>query len=114
MTANANELDEIHSVSTRLRGYDLVLLEQAIARWKMEIGSRRIDTSVALNAAALLVLRASDPNLVREHAEKQGMSDAETEKLAGFYKWFQEEYFDVVRDVIATRKRLDGRLKRGA
>ncbi|MFB7837801.1 hypothetical protein ACWIGW_43960 [Nocardia brasiliensis] len=111
---SANELDRIHTVSTRVRGYDLVLLDQAIARWKMKIGSRRLDASVALNAAALLILRADDEELIREHAKKKGMSEEKAEKLLGFYKWFLDEYFDMLADVVETRKRLDGRVKRSA
>ncbi|WP_433734935.1 hypothetical protein ACQP0C_41545 (plasmid) [Nocardia sp. CA-129566] len=107
----SNELDRIHSVTTRLRGYDLVLLDQAIAQWKLTVGSRKIDTSVALNAAALLIIRAGDENLIREHAERKGMPDQDLEKLIGYYKWFFDEYFEVLRDVVETRKRLDGRRK---
>ncbi|MGY5209988.1 hypothetical protein [Nocardia gipuzkoensis] len=108
----SNDLDTIHSVTTRLRGYDLVRFDQSIARWKMELASRRIDTSVALNAAALLIIRADDENLVREHAQAKGLSEQDTEQLVGYYKWFLDEYFEVLRDVIETRKRLDGRLKK--
>lgn len=107
-----DELDAIHSVTTRLRGYDLVLLDQAIAKWKLKIGSRKIDTSVALNAAALLIVRADDEDKIREHAAKKGMNEQQANRMVEVHKWFLDEYFDVLRDVVETRKRLDGRQKK--
>lgn len=105
----SNELDAIQPVATRMRGFDIVSLEQSIARWKMELGSRRIDTSIALNAAALLIIRGDNEELVREHAAKQGKSDEEAEQLVKIYSWFMREYFGMLSDVITTRNQRDGR-----
>ncbi len=110
----SNDLDSIQSVTTRLRGYDLVLFDQAIARWRMEIGSRKIDTSVALNAAALLIIRADREELIREHAEKKGLNEQQTEQMVKVHRWMMEQYFDVLSDVVETRKRLDRRRVKNA
>ncbi|WP_063046306.1 hypothetical protein [Nocardia pseudovaccinii] len=109
--AAVDKLDNIETVTTRLREYDLVLLDQAIARWKMEIGSRKIDVGIALNAAVLMILRADNEELVREYAASKGYSEDKVGQMITAHKFFMDEFFDVLEDVVETRKRLDGRIK---
>jgi hypothetical protein len=107
-------LDSIESISTRMHSRDLVAWDKAIANWRGELGSRRIDTSVALNAAVLLITRANDPDQVREHLEKKGYDAQQIESAVAANGWFMKEYFETLQEVLETRKRLDGRIKHRA
>ncbi|MFI6959617.1 hypothetical protein ACIBJI_39900 [Nocardia sp. NPDC050408] len=92
---------------------DRIELDQAIGRWNAERRHLKIDRSKALNAAAKLLLRADNEDLAREHAAATGLNEQQTEQMVRVHRWLMDQYFEVLEEVIETRKVLDGRRKRG-
>ncbi|WP_157224315.1 hypothetical protein [Nocardia paucivorans] len=104
------ETNKIRKTNVTLNRKDIRDFKRLILDWEDEYDFPiELKESHCLNAAVKLIIRASSPELIDEFADQKQIDESSRKQLQELYKWFLDQYLDVLKGVISDRVESDKR-----
>lgn len=105
-----NNASEVRKTNMTLNRKDIRDFKRLMLDWEDEYDFPiELKESHCLNAAVKLITRASSPELIDELATEKELDENGRKQIQELYKWFLDQYLEMLQSVIFERVETDKR-----